>query len=84
MSDHIDAKKLIRRYITDEADIRAVAERCALKDVDRRILVMILAEKHDRGFVADTLGYSISQVGRRFSEALPVFVSVARKLHFIP
>ena len=79
MSDHIDNKRLVRRYITDSDDVKLIIERCTLKSVDKQILTMILIDRHDEGFVADTLGYSYSQVKRRFAAALDAFVSVAQR-----
>ena len=79
MSDHIDNKRLVRRYITDSDDVKLIIERCTLKSVDKQILTMILIDRHDEGFVADTLGYSYSQVKRRFAAALDAFVSVAHR-----
>jgi AraC-like DNA-binding protein len=79
MSDHVDKKRLVRRYITDSDDVKLIIDRCALKSVDKQILAMILIDRHDEGFVADTLGYSYSQVKRRFAAALDTFVSVAQK-----
>ena len=84
MSIHIDEKKLVKRYMTDKEDIRTIAERCALKDDDKKILYMVLAECRDERYVADMLGYSYSQIKRRFSAALPIFISVARKYNYIP
>ena len=81
MSEHVDNKRLVNKHITDSEDIKLIISRCALKAVDKQILTMILAEKNDEGFVADTLGYSYSRLKWRFSKALPVFVSVARQLH---
>ena len=83
MSAHVDSKRLIARYMTDSDDIKVVIARCALKSVDKQILTMILADRHDEGFVADTLGYSYSQIKRRFAAALPVFTSVAHKYRYI-
>ena len=80
MSDHVDKKRLVRRYITDSDDMAAIIARCTLKSVDKQILTMILIDHHDEGFIADTLGYSCSQIKRRFADALEVFVSVARKM----
>lgn len=83
MSVHVDNKRLIAKYMTDSDDIKAVIARCTLKSVDKQILTMILADRHDEGFVADTLGYSYSQIKRRFAAALPVFISVAQRHHLI-
>ncbi|MBQ8551733.1 MAG: hypothetical protein IJ428_02845 [Clostridia bacterium] len=83
MSEHIDKKRIVRRYITDNEDIQHIIDRCALKTVDKKILVMVLSEKHDEGYIADTLGYSYSQIKRRFAAALDIFTSVAKRLHYI-
>ena len=83
MSDHVDMKRLVRRYITDSDDMAAIIARCTLKSVDKQILTMVLIDRHDEGFVADTLGYSYSQVKRRFAAALTVFVSVAKRMRMI-
>jgi hypothetical protein len=44
---------------------------------------MVLADRHDEGFVADTLGYSYSQVKRRFATALPTFAAQARRMGYL-
>lgn len=80
MSAHVQLKREIYGHITDADGVKAIIARCALKSVDKQILTMVLAERHDEGFVADTLGYSYSQVKRRFAAALPIFVSVARQM----
>ena len=81
MSEHVDMKRLVRRYITDSDDVKLIIDRCTLKSVDKQILAMVLIDCHDEGFVADTLGYSYSQIKRRFAAALTVFVSVAQQMH---
>lgn len=82
-SDTINSKRLIRRYVNDADDIRIIISRCAIKADDKRILEMILIERHNEGLVADTLGYSYSQIKRRFAVALESFMSVAKTLHYI-
>ena len=84
MSDHIDRKRLVRKYMKDANDIHTAAERCALRERDKQILIMVLCKHQDLGFIADTLGYSYGYTKRRFSAALDVFVDVAQKLNFIP
>ena len=83
MSAHIELKREIYKRITDTDDMKAIIARCALKSVDKQILAMILADRHDEGFVADTLGYSYSQVKRRFATVLPTFVSVAKRMGYL-
>ena len=78
---HIRRKRAAIETVCDEEDNRLIISRCALKDIDKRILTMILIERHDRGFVADTLGYDISTITRHLQKALTVFEAVAKKLH---
>lgn len=78
---HIRRKRAAIEMVCDEEDKRLIISRCTLKDIDKRILTMILIERHDRGFVADTLGYDISTVTRHLQQALTVFEAVAKKLH---
>lgn len=78
---HIRRKRAAIEMVCDEEDKRLIISRCTLKDIDKRILTMILIERHDRGFVADTLGYDISTVTRHLQQALTAFETVAKKLH---
>lgn len=78
---HIRRKRAAIEMVCDEEDKMLIISRCTLKDIDKRILTMILIERHDRGFVADTLGYDISTVTRHLQQALTVFEAVAKKLH---
>lgn len=78
---HIRRKRAAIEMVCDEEDKRLIISRCTLKDIDKRILTMILIERHDRGFVADTLGYDISTITRHLQQALTVFEAVAKKLH---
>ena len=78
---HIRRKCAAIETVCDEEDKRLIISRCTLKDIDKRILTMILIERHDRGFVADTLGYDISTITRHLQQALTVFEAVAKKLH---
>lgn len=78
---HIRRKRAAIETVCDEEDKRLIISRCTLKDIDKRILTMILIERHDRGFVADTLGYDISTITRHLQKALTVFEAVAKKLH---
>ena len=83
MSDHVQLKREVYGRVTDTDNVKAIIARCALNSVDKQILTMVLADRRDEGFVADTLGYSYSQVKRRFAAVLPTFVSVAKRMGYM-
>ncbi len=78
---HIRRKNAVIDRVCDTEDKRLIISRCALREVDKRILTMLLIERRDRGYVADMLGYDVSQVTRHYQKALAAFEDVAIKLH---
>ena len=78
---HIRRKRAIAEKIGDVEDKRYIISRCALSDIDKRILTMTLIEHKDRGCIADMLRYDPSQITRHLQKSLIVFEAVALKFN---
>lgn len=68
-SDHINRTRLIAS-IRDLERRRALISRLALDEIDVRILTLRHVEFKPFDYIADTVGLSLSQVGRRYKRAL--------------
>ena len=69
MSDHIDRTHLINAIRSVEKRRELIA-RCALDDIDAQILTLRNIKFKPFDYIADTVGLSVSQVGRRYKRAL--------------
>lgn len=69
MSDHIDRTHIINAVRSLEQRRELIA-RCALDDIDVEILTLRHIKFKSFGYIADTVGLSASQVGRRYKRAL--------------
>ena len=69
MSDHIDRTHIINAVRSLEQRRELIA-RCALDDIDVEILTLRHIKLKTFGYIADTVGLSVSQVGRRYKRAL--------------
>ena len=78
MSAHIDRTHLIASIRSIDRR-RALIAKCALDEVDIRILTMRHIEHKPFGYIADIIGLSVSQVGKRYKRALEALAEVARE-----
>lgn len=78
MSDHIDRTHLIASIRSIDRR-RALIARCALDEIDVRILTMRHIEHKSFGYIADIIGLSAAQVGRRYKRALEALAEIARE-----
>lgn len=78
MSEHIDRKKLVSA-IRSTAKRRQVIAECALDDIDVKILTMRHIQFKAFDYIADEVGLSVSQVGRRYRRALQAIVEIAQE-----
>ena len=75
MSDHIDRTHIINAVRPLEQR-RELISRCALDDIDVEILTLRHIKFKSFGYIADTIGLSVSQVGRRYKRALRALVDL--------
>ncbi len=78
MSDHIDRTHLVAS-IRDLERRRTLISRCALDEIDIEILTLRHVKFKPFGYIADTVGLSVSQVGRRYKRALLALAEAARE-----
>ncbi len=78
MSDHIDRTHLVAS-IRDMERRRTLISRCALDEIDIEILTLRHVKFKPFGYIADTVGLSVSQVGRRYKRALLALAEAARE-----
>ena len=69
MSDHIDRVHLVNTIARLDKRLELI-ERSALDELDVEILTLRLVKFKTFGYIADTVGLSLSQVGRRYKKAL--------------
>lgn len=79
MTEHVRRKHDFSDGINDEETRRALIQRCAVDDTDKKILSMRYVKHQDFGFIADTLGLSYSAVIRRHSKALQALQKLAQE-----
>lgn len=77
MSDHIDRTHLVGS-IRDMEHRRQLIARCALDEIDIEILTLRHVKFKPFGYIADTVGLSVSQVGRRYKRALAALAEAAK------
>ena len=77
MSDHIDRTHIINAVRSLEQR-RELISRCALDDIDVEILTLRHIKFKSFGYIADTIGLSVSQVGRRYKRALRALVDLIK------
>ena len=77
-SDHIKRIHLVAK-IRDMEHRRALIARLALDEIDIEILRMRHLQFKSFGYIADTVGLSVSQVGRRYKRALLALADAARE-----
>lgn len=58
---------------------RQLIARCALDEIDIEILKLRHIQFKPFGYIADTVGLSASQVGRRYKRALAALADAARE-----
>lgn len=69
MTDHIDRTHIINAVRSLEQR-RELISRCALDEIDVEILTLRHIKFKSFGYIADMVGLSVSQVGRRYKRAL--------------
>ena len=77
MTEHIRRKHLFDD-IPDTEERRNLISRCALDDIDKKIITMRYIKHQDFGFIADTLGLSYPAVIKRHRKALVLLQTLAR------
>lgn len=75
MSDHIDRTHIINAVRSLEQR-RELISQCALDEIDVEILTLWHIKFKSFGYIADTVGLSVSQVGRRYKRALRALVDL--------
>lgn len=78
MSAHIDRTHLVAK-IRDMEHRRQLIARLALDEIDVEILTLRHIKFKSFGYIADTIGLSVSQVGRRYKRALEALADAARE-----
>lgn len=81
MSDHIDRVHLINS-IGDINRRRQLIERCALDDIDTEIITLRLLKHKSFDYIADTVGLSRSQTGRRYKKSLQLLGAIIESKTF--
>lgn len=77
-SDHIGRTHLVAS-IRDMEHRRTLIARLALDEIDMEILTLRHIKFKPFGYIADTVGLSVSQVGRRYKRALEALADAARR-----
>lgn len=77
-SDHISRTRLVAS-IRDLDRRRALISRLALDEIDVEILTLRHIKFKPFGYIADTVGLSVSQVGRRYKRALEALADAAKR-----
>lgn len=77
-SDHIDRTHVVAR-IRDLDRRRQLIARCALDEIDVEILTLRHIKFKPFGYIADVVGLSVSQVGRRYKRALEALADAAKR-----
>ena len=77
-SDHIGRTHLVAS-IRDMEHRRALIARLALDEIDMEILTLRHIKFKPFGYIADTVGLSVSQVGRRYKRALEALADAAKR-----
>lgn len=78
MSEHTDRKRIIDAVRSKERRRQLIAS-LALDEIDIRILTMRHIEHKPFDYIADSIGMSRSQIGRRYKHALAVFSEAAKE-----
>ncbi len=77
-SDHITRTHIVAK-IRDMEHRRQLIARLALDEIDIEILRMRHLQFKSFGYIADMVGLSVSQVGRRYKRALQALAEAAEK-----
>jgi DNA-directed RNA polymerase specialized sigma subunit len=77
-SDHIDRTHLVAG-IRDLDRRRQLIARCALDEIDMEILTLRHIKFKPFGYIADVVGLSVSQVGRRYKRALEALADTVKR-----
>lgn len=77
-SDHIERKHLVASIRSLDRRRQLIA-RLALEDIDVQILTMRHVQFKSFGYIADIVGLSPSQVGRRYKSALEALADAAER-----
>lgn len=77
--EHRDNKRLIDS-VHSTAERRELIERCALDDINTKILLLRHTEFKPFDYIADTIGLSLSQVCRRYRYATQILSDVIRDM----
>lgn len=77
-SSHVTRKHIIAAIRSAERR-RALIARLALDEIDMEILTLRHIKFKSFGYIADTVGLSVSQVGRRYKRALEALADMAQE-----
>jgi DNA-directed RNA polymerase specialized sigma subunit len=77
-SDHISRTHLVAG-IRDLDRRRQLIARCALDEIDMEILTLRHIKFKPFGYIADVVGLSVSQVGRRYKRALEALADTVKR-----
>lgn len=77
-SDHISRTHLVAQIRSIDRR-RALIARLALDEIDIEILTLRHVKFKPFGYIADTVGLSVSQVGRRYKRALEALAEAAER-----
>lgn len=75
--EHRDNKRVIDS-VHSLSERRELIYRCALDEIDTRILILRHAEFKPFDYIADTVGLSMSAVRRRYRRAVEILSDVIR------
>lgn len=78
MTEHIRRKHLFDDIPDTEERLNLIS-RCALDEIDKKIIIMRYIKHQDFGFIADTLGLSYPAVIKRHRKALVLLQTLARE-----
>lgn len=70
MGEHLDRKHAVERLEEDPDRLRELIESCALREEDKKILIMVHLRKMDQYCIADFMGMSVQNMRKRYAEAL--------------
>lgn len=77
MEGHLSRKHEIAE-IEDVEVLKELIRRCALQEVDAKILYMAHVERQDQYYIADKLGMSVQNVRKRYYAALAKLYRLAQ------
>ena len=73
MSKHIENRQIVESISSRDERLRYI-NKCAIDDINRKILILRYIEFKSFDYIADTIGLSLSQVSRRYKAALNMLV----------